>query len=69
MLGLGLFGRGFGLSRLVVAEMAYVALYTARTRAFLCNGKTLVMDPFSATTAAANVIEQEGSYQIACHML
>ena len=52
-----------------MAEMAYVALYTARTRAFLCNGKSLVMDPFSATTAAANIIEREGSYQVACHML
>lgn len=45
LLDLGFLGRGFGLSRLVMAEMSYITLYTARTRAFLCNGKSLVMEP------------------------
>jgi hypothetical protein len=55
MLGLGLLGRGFGLSRLIMAEMSYITLYAARTRAFLCNGKTVSHGTVSATAVAAYI--------------
>jgi len=49
-----------------MTEMPNIPLYTARTWAFLYNGKNLVMEPQVLRVAA---YIEKWSYQIACHML